>query len=378
MLRIQRALLLELLVVLIIIALVVTGAVFLGLILRFVRQGGGALGWSLLIQVLPQLLPTALSYSVPFSWLTALALVMGRWVSDHECLAIKACGVHLRTIVVPVLALGCLLAITCMFFNVYWVPKANREVRASLKDFLPQFLSSLRGTDRSVSFTSGRLSFERWDSQRRAFIAVEMDRRDQRGKLAEKAVMESLKLEQVGQGKEDRGLLLELEKAYILTSAGGDVEVASFGPQAPFVMGRVERVGASTLWNDFLGTIRFLHRPRDMVLPELAYAVARGGVARGSVQEARIALHGRLALGGSAFFLGLFALSVVLLLPPSGRRVRDFMLCFLPAILLFFPLHITGPSIARGTPAPPWLAMWSPNILLFAISSVMLWRAFRR
>jgi lipopolysaccharide export LptBFGC system permease protein LptF len=328
--------------------------------------------------VLPQLLPIALSYSIPFSWLTALALVMGRWVADHEKVAIQASGVHLRVIVVPVLALGCALAVLCMFLTVYWVPRAHRETRASLKDFLPKFLASLKGTERTVNFTSGRLSFDRWDSARQAFVAVEMDRRDQRGRLAEKAVMESLRLQQVGRHRDDRGLLLDLERAYIITAPGGNVEVESFGTQVPFVMGRVERVGASTLFNEFFGQVRFLHRPRDMVLSELAYAVERGGVARGSVQEARIALHGRLALGGSAFFLGLFALAVVLVLPPTGRRVRDFMLCFLPAILLFFPLHITGPSIARGTPAPPWLAMWAPNLVLAAVASVLLWRAFRR
>ena len=85
-----------------------------------------------------------------------------------------------------------------------------------------------------------------------------------------------------------------------------------------------------------------------------------------------------MSLGGSAFFLGLFALAVMLLLPPSGRRVRDFMLCFLPAVLLFFPLHMTGPSIARATPLEPWMAMWLPNILMFTISMVMLAIAFRR
>ncbi len=377
MLRIQRVLLLELLLAFVVITGVVTGAVFLGLILRFVREGGGALGSQLMIEVLPKLVPTALSYSIPFAWLASMALVMGRWVSDLECTAIKACGVHLRVIVVPILALGCTLTVGCMLLNVYLVPRANREVRASLKDFLPKFLSSLRGTDRSVTFQSGRLSFDRWDESRGAFIAVEMDRRDGRGQLAEKAVMQSLRLEQVGLTEQERGLNLELEKAYLITVPGGEPDISAIA-STPFVMGRVERVGASTLFAEFFGTPRYLHRPRVMVMPELAYAVERGGVARGCVQEGRIAIHGRLSLGGATFFLGLFALSVVLVLPPSGRRVRDFMLCFLPAILLFFPLHISGPSIARSTPAPEWFAMWSPNLVLLAVSSVLLFKAFRR
>lgn len=377
MLRIQRALIVELLFVFVLVTSAVTGAVFLGITMRFVYQGGGALGSSLLFALLPKLVPTALSYSVPFSWLAATALVLGRWVSDHECVAIKSAGVHLRAIVVPLLALGSLLGIGGILYNLYEVPQANREVQASLKDFLPQFLSSLRGADRSVSFDNGRLSFDRWDESRGAFVAVEMDRRDHRGELREKAVMESLRLEQVGQEQGELGLSLDLSQAYLFTTQQGEVS-AAWRNHAPFVMGRVERVGASQLFNQFFGIQRFLHRPRDMVLPELAYGAARGGIARGSAQEVDLAFHGRMALGASAFFLGFFSLSVALLLPPSGRRVRDFMLSFLPAVLLFFPLHMTGPAIARATSFPPWVAMWAPNLALAAVAVVLLGLAFRR
>jgi lipopolysaccharide export LptBFGC system permease protein LptF len=376
-LRIQRALLGELLLVFFLIVTAVTGAVFVGVTMRFVYQGGGALGSSILMAILPKLLPTALAYSVPFSWLAATALVMSRWVSDHECVAIKAAGVHLRAIVVPLVAVGSLLGVGGIFFSLYVVPEANRQVTASLKDFLPQFLSSLRGADRAVTFDNGRLSFERWDPETDSLLGAEMDRRGHRGQLHEKAVMTRLKLEQVGERAEDLGLTMDLSEAYLFTTQRGQPEGGWRG-HAPFVMGRVERVGASQLFNQFFGVLRFLHRPRDMVVSELAYSAARGGIARGNELEVNIALHGRMALGAAGFFLGLFAMSVTLLLPPTGRRVRDFMVCFLPAVLIFFPLHMTGPSIARSTGLPGWAAMWSPNIVLLVISMVLLGFAFRR
>ncbi len=378
MLRIQRALLFELLFVFFLITSAVTGAVFTGITMRFIYLGGGALGSSILMDLLPQLLPTALSYSIPFSWLAATALVMSRWVSDNECVAIKVAGVHLRAIVIPLAAVGLVLGAGGVLYNLYVVPQANREIQANLKDFVPKFLSSLRGADRAVTFESGRLSWDHFDQERRAFIAVEMDRRNHRGELSSKAVMQELGLEQIGETKDDMGLSMQLRNAFIFSTSGGGEMAVATGNDAPFVIGRVESVGASTLFNQFFGTIRYLHRPRDMILPELAYSEARGGVARGDMQETRLALHGRMALGGSGFFLGFFALAVVLILPPSGRRVRDFMLCFLPAVLIFFPLHMTGPSIARNTPLTPWMAMWSPNIVLLSLSFLLLAIAFRR
>ena len=377
MLRIQRALLAELLFIFVLITVVVTGAVFLIVSLRFVSDGGGALGSQLLLTLLPSLLPLSLSYAIPFSWLAATSLVLGRWVADHECLAIQASGVHLRAIAVPLLAVGALLGLGGMVFNGWHVPVADREISASLREFVPQFLSSLKGSDRSVSFSAGRLSFDRWDPQQEAFLAVEIDQRTREGELQMKVSMETLRLARIAEGGAEEGLQLETEGAFLQRVVAGGLEV-EYGDDAPVVMGYVERVGGSTLFNQFFGELRYLFRPRSMTVPELVYAVERGGVARGSIEEAQIAMHGRLALGAASFFLGMFALAVMLVVPPTGRRIRDFMLCFLPAVLIFFPLQMAGPSIARSAPVPPWLAMWSPNLVLFGVAIALLFRAFRR
>ena len=115
-----------------------------------------------------------------------------------------------------------------------------------------------------------------------------------------------------------------------------------------------------------------------MTMPELAYAVARGGVMTGTTKRALIALHGRLSLGASCFFLSFLAISIALLLPASEHRVRDFLICVIPAVLIFTPLFIAGPSIARRDVFSPAVSMWLPNMVLFVLGSLLLWRAFRR
>lgn len=378
MLRIQRAVLVELFVLFWLIAGGITGAVFIGATLRFVKDGGGALGGELMVDLMPSLLPVAFAFAMPFAWLAAVALGIGRWVADQECTAIQACGVHLRTIVLPVAALSALLALFSMAFNSYVVPAIHRDVRANLKDFVPRFLSSLHSAERSVVLQNGRLSFDRYDPVEQAFIGVELDRRRPDGRLEQKAIMKRFHLEQMRESTAGLGLVLHLEEAWVLTERDGDTEVEGWQRGVPFTMGRVERVGLSTLFNEFFGTSRWLYKPKDMLLPELCYVIERGGVARGSAQEAEISLHGRLVLGAGTFFLGLFALGVALVLPPSGRRVRDFMLCFVPAVLVFFPLNLAGPSMARGLELPVWLVMWSPNIALGLAAGVLIALAYRR
>ncbi len=377
MLRIQRALLGELAFVFILITFVVTSSVFIGVSLQLLRDGGGALGGELLLTMLPKLLPLSLAYAVPFAWLAATALVLGRWVADHECTAIQASGVHLRTIAVPILAAGMLLSVVGMWWNGWRVPESDRNLSATMREFLPKFLSSLKGADRSISFRSGRLSWERYDEATDEFVAVEIDTRDGEGRLKQKITMQRLRLARVREGGGDAGLELVTSDAFLLRIVQGAPNL-DHDEESTIAMGHVERIAASTLFNQFFGAIRYLYRPRQLTVPELMYAVSAGGVARGEVREAKIALHGRLALGAASFFLGLFAVGVMLVVPPTGRRIRDFMLCFAPAVILFFPLQMTGPSVARGGQVPVWLAMWAPNLLLLGIAAVLLAKAFRR
>ena len=377
MLRIQRALLSELLVVFVMLTIVITSSVFIGVSLQLMRDGGGALGGALLTTMLPKLLPLSLSYAVPFAWLAATALVLGRWVADHEVTAIQSAGVHVRALAVPVLAAGLLLSVAGMWWNGWYVPRADRDLSAMVREFLPKFLASLKGADRSIAFSSGRLSWDHFDEESDEFVSVEIDKRTGEGVLTEKAVMQRLRLARVREGGGDQGLELVTRDSYLMRVLGGDPNV-DYTDEAPVAMGHVESIGASTLFNQFFGAARYLYRPRQLTVPELLYGIERGGIARGSVRENRIALHGRLALGGASFFFGFFAVTMMLVVPPTGRRIRDFMLCFGPAVLLFFPLQIAGPALARSAGIPVWLCMWSPNILLFLVASALALKAVRR
>ena len=69
---------------------------------------------------------------------------------------------------------------------------------------------------------------------------------------------------------------------------------------------------------------------------------------------------------------------MALLLPPTGRRVRDFLLCFLPPVLLYFPLYLVSYSTGGGGIVPEWLAIWSANIVVGALGFGLLAWAYRR
>ncbi len=375
MLRIQRALLLELAVALFLIATVVSAAVFLGSTIHLLADGAGAVGAELLLELLPKLFPVAFSFSLPFSWLAAVAIVFGRWISDHELTALKAAGVRPRTLALPIIAAGAALAVFGMHFNAHVVPTSSRQVKAGLREMVPQFLASLRGSDRSVLMSRGRLSFERWADG--AFHNVEIDRRREDGHLRQKAWARSVKLVPQQGDEEAVGLVFHLEDAIVMTAEDDGSRNVEREDAARMPMGRIHSIAASTGFNELFGAAPFQYRDRDMTVPELAYVVARGGVARASATRARTRLHGLLSLGASTFFMGLFAVAMLLVVPPTGRRVRDFNLCFLPCILTFFPLYVIGAPLARDQGWPPWLALWLSNGVL-ALAAFALFLFGRR
>lgn len=375
MLRFQRSLLGELIFIFLGVLAVVTAVIFAGLTIRLVSRGAGS-GFDLLAELLPSLLPMTLSFSTPFALIAAVSLVLGRWVSDNEVIALKAAGLHLRVLVLPILALAAVLSVITTALNAYGVPEGQRALRSGVRQYLPIFLTSLRDADRTVTLEQGRFSFSHYDDG--AFHNVELDRRDGAGELDMKVLARRVTIWRGSQGRNADALEFLFEDADLVRAAESGETVVEGSPRYRLQIGRVERIGASVLFNEFFGTRRSLGRPRDMSLPRLLYSAARGGVWRGPLHRVGRSLHGGLALGLAPLVLCVFAVAVTLLLPPSGRRVRDFLLGFLPPVLLYFPIFLAGYSMGGAGHLPDWLALWAANLVVGTLGLVLLALAYRR
>lgn len=376
MLRIQRALLAELCWVLLVVLGLTTALIFSALSVTLLSKTGDGAVAALLADVLPLLLPSALSHSLPFAWLVAVSTVVGRWVNDHEVTALRAAGVHVRTLAVPVLALGAVLAGAGLWLSLEVAPDAQRGLRAATRRHVEAFLASLKGTQRSVLLGNGRLSFEGFDAG--VFRDVELDRRDESGRLDLKVIARTLDLRQVVLEDGGAGLSIEFHDGYVLRDqAGAPTPLAPAGGTV-LHMAQVKELGGSTLFNSYFGLTRSLARARDLDLSGLRYLEAWGGFHRSRLRDVVETLHGRLVQGVSSFFLGLFALGMALLLPPTGRRVRDFLVTFVPGTLIWFPLALAAPGLAGALPGPAWVGLWSPAIALGGLGGALLLKASRR
>src|SRR4030042_1571518 len=78
------------------------------------------------------MLPALLTYTIPIAALAAVLLSLGRLSSDNEIVAIKASGINLFTLILPLLIVGLILSLVLVIFNDAVVPYAHFAMRKTL------------------------------------------------------------------------------------------------------------------------------------------------------------------------------------------------------------------------------------------------------
>ena len=102
------------------------------------------------------IVPFSLMYTIPWAFLTTVLLVYGRLSAENELIAMRACGVSLTSICVPVIATAMLLSLFCFWINTTVAPRAQQQMKETLKDVATSDPLSLFGSDSIIDQFPGR------------------------------------------------------------------------------------------------------------------------------------------------------------------------------------------------------------------------------
>ena len=83
-------------------------------------------------EVLVLSLGHTIALTVPMATLIGVLMAMGQLASDHEVTAMKACGVSLYRLTVPMLSIGILLTVAMVMYNQFVLPEGNHRLRNRL------------------------------------------------------------------------------------------------------------------------------------------------------------------------------------------------------------------------------------------------------
>ncbi|MDD5238608.1 MAG: LptF/LptG family permease, partial [Candidatus Omnitrophica bacterium] len=78
------------------------------------------------------MMPALIKYTLPISALAAVLLSLGRLSSDNEIVAIKASGINIFTLILPLLIVGIILSLILVIFNDRVIPYAHFASRKTL------------------------------------------------------------------------------------------------------------------------------------------------------------------------------------------------------------------------------------------------------
>src|ERR1700686_3996693 len=109
-----------------------------------------------LITFIAYVLPFSLIFTIPWGLLTAILLVFGRLSADNELIALRANGVSVTRVCIPLAAIALVCTAICLWLNVQVAPAAQEKLRSTIFDLATRDPMDLFGSDQVIDEFPGR------------------------------------------------------------------------------------------------------------------------------------------------------------------------------------------------------------------------------
>lgn len=387
----QRYILLELLKVFgLLLSVLTVVLLFVGVFQEAQQKGLGA---DQIIQILPYLIPSLLPYTIPSTLLLSVCVVYGRLAGDQEIIATKSAGINPISLLMPAFMLSVVLAVGSLILADRIIPWSITRMQFTISQALEDiFLDKLRAThlmsDQQQGYTISVV-----DVQGKTLIHPTFQYTPKGGSPVTLQAQEAT----FNFDLENEVVILNLKKCHI--AANGETSFYVEEEQHSFPLpAHISRVNARHMSLDQieqeLEEMKILHEQR-LIKTEIktAFSLMTGDfqVLAATAQDHSNAAtrheenlrnkmkterHTRFALSTSCLFF------VFLGAPYSISQARKqflttFFLCFLPILLLYYPVALLILTLAKNGEIDPSWSMWIPNLILFIAGAVILRRVMQ-
>ncbi len=405
----NRLIFAELLKIFLLALTVLTGVLVAAGMAQQAVQMGLSLGQ--VLRAIPLFVPNVLPYTIPATTLFATCVVYGRLAQDNEVVAIKAAGVRLSTILRPALLLGILAAgATASLYHTI-IPRSQQMLYGQLLENPEELLYSMLRRDRCIRHPGMEYVLYVRDVQGKRLLDVVVKKRS---KLKDASTGQEtfLGYDVVARAREARlrvdpveGKLYVDPDRFVIYDRNTSGASASNGP---FPMDLPEGLNgkdgktrvSALLWDDMPAKIASLQGDveaaeqrrqtnldsmatapsleiRNLILDQDRHFKFYVDNARRTLRNVQAEYYLRPAL---AFGCLLFALvgCPVGIWANRADYLSTFVICFLPVVLIYYPLLLAGSGMGKDGKIPLPIGCWLANIVFAAIALVMNLRLVRR
>jgi lipopolysaccharide export system permease protein len=361
--------------------------------LLLMTLGGGAkeglkrgLPPGIVLQTLPYIVPEMLRFVIPGCLLFAVCSAYGRMSAANEITALKSLGINPLRVVWPVLVMS--YALSMFTFYLYdvcavWArPNLQKLLSTSVDDIAYSFLRT------NGSFSAKGMSIivkdVADDTLIRPIVTIESEGdKPPITLVAERARLRCNREAGVLRIEADNGELEVPGKADFHFPDGfvHDIPMPDFNWQHEDFLSPAA-LGARVIPRQIAREKSHLARLQSQVAKDSSAASKKESLLQQKIDHHRARLfrlqaeiQRRLSNG-----LGCFCFALVGIPVAMGRRSADtmsvFFACFMPILLVYYPLLVTGENIARQGHFPQ-LAVWLADAVLLVIGAVLLYRSTR-
>ena len=317
------------------------------------------------IQLLIYIMPAFLAITMPMGVLVGVMVAFNRLNSDNEIIAMKISGVHIRTLILPVLIASFVGSFIMIGWNNYVLPWGNSSFknlvykitseRASLAIQQKVFVSDF---DKFVFYVD-----EKDDKNSFKNIMVFTQETEN-----EPSYFISAKTGSVHSDPKEKAVYLRLEDGTLHQANSKEKNLYSRIKFASYDINL-------DLKNKLAGMVSNEKSAREMNLKELGGEITKSFQKGINTNNLKVEYHKKIAIPFACTAFTIIGIALGISIKIKGRSLS--FLISLGLILVYYFLLIAGEIAGSGGFIRPWLAMWLPNMLTGAAGSILLYLAIR-
>jgi lipopolysaccharide export system permease protein len=393
---IHRNILAELLKIFVLALIALTGMILMaGIISEAMKNGFGPLQ---ILAIIPLLLPSLLPYTVPTATLFTTCIVYGRLAADNEILALKAAGIHIRHVIWPALLLGLATSGATMFFYIDVIPATGSLLRNSAIGEPEELLYAILRKENQIKHPRIDWEINVKTMQGRKLQDVIFKRRKFDAKGAAFDVIARAKEAELRWDSARKKILVHMRHCIGNFGDGNstgyiDQQILEVDVPDDFFGVRVKFRAMDMTWNEMFEYLEKCHADLEKTDDEIASVLSQLSLGKTDPNsavllrslyaeqenrqnqiysiESEFQMRPALALGCLCFALVGCPVGIWF---SKSDYLSAFITCFLPIVIIYYPLMFCMFNMARAGKIPPWMGIYNADaIMLFAG-----WILFRR
>lgn len=351
-----------------------------------------------IVHLVPYMVPGSLLYTIPVSLLFSVTVVYGRLASDNEIVAIKTAGLSTLFVLRPAIYLGLGLSIILLYLSYGPIPMANHQAKQIIIADMEEAFYKVLKKERQLDKAQWPFMIMVRDVEGKTMLDATFKHRTGGGGRGTPRSFDTIiqaKKARIRFDKTKGEALVYLDDAEIsnptkdvslINDSILPIELPEKGNMPDFK--RIQEQTTPEMIKEQARLLVSMKTERKRWAMSASLGMGMGLLERTQWKQVQVSFNDygswqmqwraleteknqRIAMSCGSFFFVLLGAPVGIIF---ARRdfLSAFISCFVPIIILYYPLILLGTNMGKDAILPPVVALWLGNTVLGVLAGLVL------